>query len=89
MATPQAWRTDGDLVIGVIVTDAGRAIIEPPVAEETPAEEIEQAPVVPTPTATRAAPCRASSGAASSESLRTDPVNHSAGPFSKDLVLLR
>lgn len=25
----QSWRTDGDLVIGVVVTDAGRAIIEP------------------------------------------------------------
>ena len=54
MATPQAWRTDGDLVIGVIVTDAGRAIIDPPVAEETPAEEMEQAPAVLTPTASRA-----------------------------------
>ena len=31
MAAAQCWRTDGDLTVGVIVTDAGRAIIEPPV----------------------------------------------------------
>ena len=54
MAAPQAWRTDGDLVIGVIVTDAGRAIIEPPVAEETPAGETDETPTVPAPAAVRA-----------------------------------
>ncbi|ABQ67887.1 hypothetical protein Swit_1524 [Rhizorhabdus wittichii RW1] len=53
MAVPQAWRTDGDLVIGVIVTDAGRSIIEPPVAEETPAGETDETPVVPAPAAGR------------------------------------
>lgn len=30
MTTAQLWRTDGDLTIGVAVTDAGRAIINPP-----------------------------------------------------------
>jgi hypothetical protein len=54
MAVPQAWRTDGDLVIGVIVTDAGRAIIEPPVAEETPTGETDETPTVPAPAAGRA-----------------------------------
>ncbi|WP_016747814.1 DUF3489 domain-containing protein [Rhizorhabdus wittichii] len=53
MATPQAWRTDADLVIGVVITDAGRAIIEPPMADKAPASEAEQAPAVPTPTAGR------------------------------------
>lgn len=32
MAAAQAWRNDGDLIIGVIVTAAGRAIIDPPAA---------------------------------------------------------
>ncbi len=35
MAAAQCWRTDGDLTIGVIVTDAGRAVIEPPAANDT------------------------------------------------------
>ncbi|QTH21586.1 DUF3489 domain-containing protein [Rhizorhabdus wittichii] len=54
MAAPQAWRTDGDLVIGVIVTDAGRAIIDPPVAEETPAGKAKEVPAVSPPSASRA-----------------------------------
>lgn len=29
MAASQAWREEGDIVIGVTITDAGRAIIEP------------------------------------------------------------
>ena len=35
---------------------------------------------------TRAAPCRAGSGAVLSGSMRTEPVNHSAGPFCKGRV---
>ena len=34
MATDQRWRDDGDLTIGVIATDAGRAIIDPPATED-------------------------------------------------------
>ena len=32
MNAAQLWRDDGDLTIGVVVTDAGRAIIDPPPA---------------------------------------------------------
>ena len=56
MAAPQAWRNAGDIVIGVIVTDAGRAIIEPPATEESSAEAAEPAAASPTaPAATRPA----------------------------------
>jgi hypothetical protein len=30
MAAAQAWRSDGDLIIGVVLTGEGRAIIDPP-----------------------------------------------------------
>ena len=30
MTATQAWRTDGDLTIGVAITEAGRALINPP-----------------------------------------------------------
>jgi hypothetical protein len=35
MDVTRAWRENGDVVIGVIITPAGRAIIEPPVVLET------------------------------------------------------
>ncbi|WP_340313566.1 DUF3489 domain-containing protein [Rhizorhabdus argentea] len=35
MTSAQLWRTDGDLTIGVVVTDAGRAIIDPPASVGT------------------------------------------------------
>lgn len=57
MAEIQAWRSDGDLTIGVIITDAGRAVIDPPgKAPMTEPEKAEQppAPVSP-PAATRPA----------------------------------
>lgn len=46
MAAPQAWRIDGDLIIGVIITDAGRTLIDPPVAEEATVDEAEELPAV-------------------------------------------
>jgi hypothetical protein len=36
MAAVQSWRTDGDLNFGVVITNAGRAIIDPPVGADTP-----------------------------------------------------
>jgi hypothetical protein len=42
MAASQAWREEGDIVIGVIVTDAGRAIIEP--KEVAPGGEVAAGP---------------------------------------------
>lgn len=35
MSTNHSWRTDGDLNFGVIITEAGRAIIEPPVTGDS------------------------------------------------------
>lgn len=52
MTSAQAWRTDGDFTIGVVITTEGRAIIDPPAAEdaepEVPADEApaESAPPV-------------------------------------------
>ncbi len=53
MAAAQAWRTDGDLVIGVTITDAGRAIIDPPVAADEIALAEDAAPSPPEPATTR------------------------------------
>ena len=39
MTAAQVWRTDGDLTIGVVVTDAGRAIINPPAGPNAGAED--------------------------------------------------
>ena len=39
MTAAQVWRTDGDLTIGVVVTDAGRAIIAPPADTNAGAED--------------------------------------------------
>ncbi len=36
MKADQTWRTDGDLNFGVIISEAGRAIIEPPVTGDSP-----------------------------------------------------
>ena len=38
IAAAQLWRNDGDLTIGVVVTDAGRAIIDPPASIDADAE---------------------------------------------------
>ncbi|KKC24575.1 DUF3489 domain-containing protein [Sphingomonas sp. SRS2] len=39
MSAMQAWRSDGDLTIGVVITDAGRAITDPPVDDANGAPE--------------------------------------------------
>ena len=39
MTAAQVWRTDGDLTIGVVVTDAGRAIINPPADTDAGADD--------------------------------------------------
>ncbi len=36
MKADQSWRTDGDLSFGVILTEAGRATIEPPLPGDSP-----------------------------------------------------
>ena len=35
LTTAQLWRSDGDLTIGVVVTKAGRAIIDPPATADS------------------------------------------------------
>lgn len=54
MTEMQAWRSDGELIIGVIITDAGRAVIDPPgtrqIAEPDKAEEPPAAVTPPAPT---------------------------------------
>ncbi|KRB82302.1 hypothetical protein ASE00_09465 [Sphingomonas sp. Root710] len=54
MAAAQAWRSDGDLVIGVTVTDAGRAIIDPPSTKNNKDASVDSASAV-TPAASRPA----------------------------------
>jgi hypothetical protein len=49
MAETQSWRSDGGLIIGVIVTDAGRAVIDPPAADQPPTMNAASAPATPAP----------------------------------------
>lgn len=46
MAAAQAWRSDGDLIIGVTVTDAGRAVIDPPSTESDEGAPVDNASAV-------------------------------------------
>lgn len=54
MTATQAWRTDGDLTIGVAITDAGRALIDPPAQQTENNTAVDAGPAVPNgPPATR------------------------------------
>ena len=44
MTALQAWRTDGDFTFGIVITDAGRAIIAPPAPENDDSEAGKVAP---------------------------------------------
>lgn len=78
MATAQAWRTDGDLTIGVIVTEAGRTIIEPPAADGAPDADVAS----PSTNAATSPPARV----ASKQSQVLDLIKREEGAMLTDIV---
>jgi len=79
MAAAQAWRTDGDLAIGVAITQAGRALIGPPVqADDGGAGQVSNEPASP--------PASAAPSPASKQSQVIDLLKRKGGATLTDIV---